>query len=107
MRSSKEGFAMANSSVPNTSAEKNAQKYFKKAEQSDTLAKQSRKKERSAVAANTAKLRSLRLAKEESDKQQAEKAAAEQVANGAAAPHPAKARRARTTKRPAMKRMIY
>jgi len=94
---------MPNSSSPPNSAEKNAQKYFRKAEQSDTLAKQTRKKERSAVAANTAKLRDLRLAKEDLDKQEAEKAAAD----NASKPQPAKAKRAATTKRPAMKRMIY
>ena len=50
---------MANPAAPNN-AEKNAQKFFKKAEQSDTLAKRSRKKERSDQSTKTAKLRELR-----------------------------------------------
>ena len=95
----------SSSSLPNN-AEKNAQRYFKNAEQSDTLAKQSRKKERSAIAANTAKLRTLRLAKEELDRQEAEKAAVG-AANDPATSQPVKAKRARAIRRPAMKRMIY
>ena len=66
---------MANPAAPNN-AEKNAQKFFKKAEQSDTLAKRSRKKERSDHATKTAKLRELRLAKETVDKAEADKQAA-------------------------------
>jgi hypothetical protein len=96
---------MPKSSLPQNSSEKNAQKYFRKAEQSDTSAKQSLKKERSAIAANTARLRGLRLAKEAQDKEEAEKVAAELADNPGALP--AKARRARTTKRPAMRRMTY
>ena len=56
-------------------AQKNAQHYFRKAElQPDTLAKQMQKKERVAGAANTARLRELRLAKEAAEKQAQEAA---------------------------------
>ena len=98
---------MANPTTPQNTAEKNAQKYFRKADQSDTLAKQSRKKERSADAAKTAKLRGLRLAKEQTDKEEAEKVAAEHAANKTGSPQPAKAKRVAAAKPPAMKRMTY
>ena len=54
----------------------NAQKYFRKAEQSDASVNQMRRTERQATAAKTAKLRELRLAKDEADKaaQEAENA---------------------------------
>jgi hypothetical protein len=55
-----------------STAEKGAQKYFKKEIQDETLAKQTRKKERAADAAKTAKLRALRLAKEAADKEATE-----------------------------------
>ena len=55
--------------TPRKSAQKNAQHYFSKGEpQADNLAKL-QKKERAAVAANTARLRELRLAKEAAEKQ--------------------------------------
>jgi len=81
--------------TPRNSAQKNAQHYFSKGEpQSDTLAKL-QKKERAAVAANTARLRELRLAKE----------AAEKQANEAAGIDPLKRRKARTIK--SVVRMSY
>jgi len=98
---------MANPTTPQNNAEKNAQKYFRKADQNDTLAKQSRKKERAADAAKTAKLRGLRLAKEQSDKDEADKVAAERAANQTGAPHPTKAKRVTASKPPAMRRMTY
>ena len=60
--------------VPNTTsranAHQNAQHYFSRADrQSETLAKKLQKKERVAGAANTARLRALRLAKEAAEKQ--------------------------------------
>lgn len=56
--------------TPRDTAQKNAQHYFSKAEpQADTLAKKLQKKERVAGAANTARLRELRLAKEAAEKQ--------------------------------------
>jgi hypothetical protein len=64
-------------SKPLNSAQKGAQKYFTKTAQDDTLAKEVRKKERSATAAKTAKLRALRLAKEATDKEAADQLAAQ------------------------------
>ena len=55
-------------------AENNAQRYFRKAERSETLLKQELKKERAADATKTAKLRELRLAKEAAEKLNAESA---------------------------------
>jgi hypothetical protein len=87
---------------PLNAAQKNAQHYFRKAElQPDTLAKQARKKERVAGAANTARLRELRLAKEAEEKQAKDKLAAEQ---GGASP-PAERKRARQTR--SVVRMSY
>jgi hypothetical protein len=57
------------------SAQKNAQSYFSQTDQrTDTLAKKLQKKERVAGAANTARLRELRLAKEAAEKQASEAA---------------------------------
>ena len=55
-----------------TAWEKSAQTHFRKAEQSETSLKQTRRKERAADAAKTEKLRALRLAKEAQDKLAAE-----------------------------------
>src|SRR4029078_2749068 len=56
--------------TPRDTAQKNAQYYFRKAElQPDTLAKNLQKKERIAGAANTARLRELRLTREAAEKQ--------------------------------------
>ena len=79
--------------MPNTTsrpnAHKNAQNYFGQTDrQSDTLAKKLQKKERLAGAANTARLRTLRLAKE----------AAEKQANEAAGIDPNRRKRARKVK---------
>ena len=52
---------------PNNAAT-NAQKYFRKADQSEASVNQIRRTERQAAAAKTAKLRDLRLAKDEADK---------------------------------------
>lgn len=94
---------MANQTAPHNGAENNAQKYFKKAEQSDTTAKNTRKKERADHAAKTARLRALRLAKETADKQAADKQAAENP--GAKTD---KTRRKRNVAaKPAAIRMIY
>lgn len=65
--------------MPNTSSRakshKNAQHYFGQTDrQSETLAKNLKKKERLAGAANTARLRELRLAKETAEKQASEAA---------------------------------
>jgi hypothetical protein len=75
---------------PQTAAQKNAEHYFRSAEQQpDTLGKQTRKKERAADVKNTARLRDLRLAKEAADKEAADKLAAE---NPAATPAPSRKR---------------
>jgi len=68
-------------------AQKGAQKYFTKAAQDDTLAKELRKKERSAMAAKTAKLRALRLAKEAADKEEADRLAGQKT-DAAPSPKP-------------------
>ena len=86
-----------------STAQKGAQKYFKKVAQDDTLAKQARKKERAVGAAKTAKLRALRLAKEASDKEVADKQAAE---NGGAVPS-ARRKRVPAVKSAGMVRMSY
>ena len=90
--------------TPQKPHEKNAQKYFAKPEQSETLAKQTRKKERTAYAAKTAKLRGLRLAKDAADKEEADKLAAEKPA--ATTGTKRVARRTAEPKR-ALVRMIY
>ena len=93
---------MPKSTQPLNAAQKNAQHYFRKAElQPDTLAKQARKKERVAGAANTARLRELRLAKEAEEKQAKDKLAAEQ---GGASPT-GERKRARQTR--SVVRMSY
>ena len=94
---------MSNSATTQNPAEKNAQKYFRKAEQNDTIAKQARKTERQVSAAKTAKLRGLRLAKELADKDEAEKRAAEAGPN----PGHTRAKRAAKVKPAAMVRMTY
>ena len=87
---------MTNPTQSRNAAQKNAQNYFRKAElQPETLVKQARKKERVAVAANTAKLRELRLAKEAAEKQDKDNLAAE---NGAT-PRPKRASAVRTVVR--------
>ncbi len=58
---------MANPPTRDNTAAK-AEKYFRKAEQTETSANQIRRKERLAAAAKTEKLRGLRLAKDEADK---------------------------------------
>ena len=88
-------------STKQSTAQKGAQKYFKKEAQDDTHAKQARK-ERAAGAAKTAKLRALRLAKEAADKEVADKQAAE----GGQVPA-AKRKRASVAKPAGMVRMSY
>ena len=85
-----------------STAQKGAQKYFKKEAQDDTHAKQARK-ERAAGEAKTAKLRALRLAKEAADKETADKLSAE---NGGAKSATRRKRNA-AVKAPGMVRMSY
>ena len=97
---------MANPTTARNTLEKNAQKYFRKAEQSDMLAKKIHKTERAANASKTAKLRGLRLAKELADKKEAEKLAAEQPAN-AAPQHQVRGKRTTTVRPARMLRLVY
>jgi hypothetical protein len=102
-----QGITMANSTSPPNNAEKNAQKFFKKAEQSDTLAKRTRKKEKSDHAAKTAKLRGLRLAKETEEKAEADKQAAEKSEAMTDAQREKQRKRAAVVKPAARIRMTY
>ncbi len=70
---------MSNSSDTRDAARKKAQAQFASSEQRDNAIKQEIEKERAAVAAKTAKLRALRLAKEATEKQEADRAAAEKA----------------------------
>ena len=85
-----------------STAQKGAQKYFKKEAQDETFAKRTRK-ERATDAAKTAKLRALRLAKEAADKEVADKQAAE---NGTQ-PSAARKKRSPPAKPAGMVRMSY
>jgi hypothetical protein len=88
---------------PNTPGS-NAQKYFKKADASETPAKKIRKTERATDAAKMAKLRTLRLAKETTDKQEADKRTAEQSPGTA---KPSRRKATATVKPPKMMRLVY
>lgn len=70
------------SNAPDT-ARKRANSQFASSEQRDTAIKQEIAKERAAIAAKTAKLRALRLAKEEVERAEAERRAAEKAQNPA------------------------
>lgn len=94
---------MPNTTKPNNAIEKNAQKYFRKAEQSDTTAKQDSRTERAKAAGKTAKLRELRLAKEFADNEELARIAAEKAKNNV----PAARKRTEKVKPPAMIRMTY
>ena len=90
---------MSKFTMSTNAANKNAQKYFTKMEQSGTLAKKIRKEERAADAAKTVRLRGLRLAKEAADKAAAEKLALETgepqtIATGLARPAASQRKRA-------------
>lgn len=58
-------------------AKRKAQNHFTASEQRDALVRQEIEKERTVLAARTAKLRALRLAKEADDKAEAERIARE------------------------------
>jgi hypothetical protein len=94
---------MPSSTKPHNAMEKNAQKYFRKAEQNETTAKQNSRTERAKAAGKTAKLRELRLAKEQADNEELERIAAEKAKNGV----PAARKRVEKVKPPAMIRMTY
>jgi len=66
-------------------ARRKANAQFASSEQRDNAIKQEIEKERAAIAAKTAKLRALRLAKEASEKAEADRLAAEKAETQAAA----------------------
>ena len=96
---------MANPTTARNTLEKNAQKYFRKAEQSDTLAKKIHKTERAANASKTAKLRGLRLAKELADIKEAENLAAEPA--NSPPQHQVRGKRTTTVRPARMLRLVY
>jgi hypothetical protein len=75
---------------------RNAQSHFTHTERRDELVRQEIEKERAAVDAKTAKLKALRLAKEASERAEAERLAAEREKSGAAAPKSTRRKRTRT-----------
>lgn len=79
-----------------------AQTHFRRPEQDEAAAKQIRKKQRTADAAKIANLRRLRLEKETSDKEAADRLAA---ASGGQPSKPA--RRSKPARKRAAVRMIY
>ena len=64
---------MAGPPKPNDAARRAAQTHFTQSEQRDKALKQEIEKERAAVAAKTARLRALRLAKEATEREEAER----------------------------------
>jgi hypothetical protein len=64
---------MAGPTKPTDAARKAAQTHFTQSEQRDKAIKQEIEKERAASAAKTARLRALRLAKEATEKEEAER----------------------------------
>ena len=80
-------------------AERNAEKYFRNASKQELPLKKSAKAERAQDAAKTARLRALRLAKEQADKAEAEKMAVENPTQ--------KPQNRKRTKPARMLRMIY
>ena len=82
---------MANSEERRDQARRKAQNHFAASEQRDALVRKEIEKERAVSAAKTAKLRALRLAKEASEKEAADRLETEKVE--------AKPRRSRTAPR--------
>ena len=68
---------MANSEERRDQARRKAQNHFAASEQRDALVRKEIEKERAVSAAKTAKLKALRLAKEASDKEVADRLATE------------------------------
>ena len=85
---------MANSEERRDHARRKAQNHFAASEQRDALVRKEIEKERAVSAAKTAKLRALRLAKEASDKE-----AADRLATDAAEAKPRKTRTAPRNRR--------
>jgi hypothetical protein len=70
---------MASTTDSRDAARKRAQNHFTASEQRDVAVKQEIEKERAAIAAKTAKLRALRLAKEAVDKVESDRLAVEKA----------------------------
>jgi hypothetical protein len=85
--------SQSHSTEPRDAVRRNAQSHFTHTERRDELVRQEIEKERAAVDAKTAKLRALRLAKEASEKAEAEHLAAERAKAGIAAPKSAGSRK--------------
>lgn len=74
---------------------RNAQSHFTHSERRDELVRQEIEKERAALDAKTAKLRALRLAKEATERAEAERVAAERTKTGESAPKAVRKKRTR------------
>ena len=98
---------MSNGTMPPNSAQKNAQKYFQKSEQSETSAKHTHRTERQANAAKMAKLRDLRLARDQADQEEAAKRTAEEAPGKASPPVAVRRKRVAPAKAPGMQRIIF
>ncbi|HEY2445192.1 MAG TPA: hypothetical protein VGI20_05575 [Rhizomicrobium sp.] len=77
---------MSDPSERREAVRRNAQSHFTHTERRDELVRQEIEKERAAVDAKTAKLKALRLAKEASEKVEADRLAVERAESGAAKP---------------------
>lgn len=80
---------MSHPNEPRDAVRRHAQSHFTHTERRDELVRQEIEKERAATDAKTAKLRALRLAKEATDRAEAERIAAERGNTASAAPKPA------------------
>ena len=78
--------AMADPNERREAVRRTAQSHFTHTERRDELVRAEIDKERAAVDAKTAKLKALRLAKEASERAEAERVAAERAKSGVAAP---------------------
>jgi hypothetical protein len=86
---------MSHPNEPRDAVRRNAQSHFTHTERRDELVRQEIEKERAATDAKTARLRALRLAKEASERAEAERLGAERSKAGLAAPKaPARRKRA-------------
>jgi hypothetical protein len=80
-------FAMSDPTEKREAARRTAQSHFTHTERRDEMVRAEIAKERAAVDAKTAKLRALRLAKEASERAEAERVAAERAKAGVAEPN--------------------
>jgi hypothetical protein len=77
---------MSHANEPRDAVRRTAQSHFTHTERRDELVRQEIEKERAATDAKTARLKALRLAKEATDRAEAEQLAAERAKAGIAAP---------------------